>query len=57
MKYIKIIFGIIICIISLPFLFIGMIGWFLLYSCSLNLIQDEHEDKYLSGTFRGFPKN
>lgn len=52
------ILGWIVFIISIPFLCLGIIGWFLL--CSLKYFgipMGEDDDIYLSGPFRGFPKN
>lgn len=58
LKILMNILGGIIFIISLPFLLLGMFGWILL--CSLKYFgipMGEDDDIYLSGIFRGLPKN
>lgn len=58
LKILMNILGVIIGIISLPFLFMGVIGWLLL--CSLKFFgipMDSDEDIYLSGPFKGLSKN
>lgn len=59
MKILKFILGAIICILSIPLLLIGMIGFLMLYK-SIELVgynTNVDSDNYLSGPFIGFSKN
>ena len=50
--------GGILFIISLLFLFMGIIGWFLLFSLKyFGIPMEGDDDIYLSGSFKGLPKN
>jgi len=56
LKLIGYIIGTIVFIISLPFLGLGMIGIYLLFTLPYFGIPLGDDDYYASGTYRGLPK-